>query len=211
MPAASWRAHSGRHPAWADPGRKKECESRCWMCSIPPVLFLIIEFRAASSRRGRSRDRLGPAFTAGCFRWKRLQRRFVKSRARLRSARAGRNGHNKKSFVRQKTCADEAGCLSRGREKRKRRGLQAGSRRPCVVIQGPGLREPLREPMGPRMRRVEKRRHRAAIVPGPDPSGSLADQRAGRARQTSGGLAQAALAFATCVAIASISAGDRQS
>jgi len=47
-------------------------------------------------------------------------------------------GALKKSFVRQKTSTDEAGCLSRGRRNASR-GLQAGSRRPCAVIQRPGL------------------------------------------------------------------------
>ncbi len=118
------------------------------MCSIPPVVFLIIEFRAASLRHDRSRIALvwrsqPSVLESAVLDGKRLQRRFVKSRAPHHAARLRGWPRRKKSFVRQKICADEAGCLSRGREKRRRRGLQAGSRRPCAVIQRPGLREPM--------------------------------------------------------------------
>ena len=117
------------------------------MCSIAPV-FVLNCWNVVRHRDDAIVAEVAPARRSqpGVLTGKRLHRRFVKSRARHRAAWTGRSQTGvamKKSFVRQKDCADEARCLSRGREKRRGRELQDGSWRRCAVIQRPGLREPI--------------------------------------------------------------------
>ncbi|SFJ26791.1 hypothetical protein SAMN04487925_10659 [Bradyrhizobium sp. cf659] len=211
-------ATSRRHPARANPGGRQERLAMSGCARYLPFCSCLIELRAASSRRDRSSDRPARRSQPGVVSVSRLHLGFVKSRARHCAARIVQlqSGSQQKSFVRQKDCTDEAGCLSRGREKRRSRGLQAGSGRHCAVIQRPGLRERVA------LIDAEFRSGGFAAIVGRHLrparwcwSGPASGRGVGLAAllgpPRSGGLRQAALAFATWVAIASISAGDRQS
>src|SRR4051794_20373918 len=91
-----------------------------------------------------------------------------------------------------------------------KRGLRTGSERHCAVIQRPGLRS-----LWPSY--AECRGAASPRSSGAGPvrlAGDKASERTGHGERLAallGSLGQAALAFATWVAIASISAGDRQS
>lgn len=119
---ASCRRIPAHEPARANPGRGQERESRCLdVFDTSRACSWLIVF--ARHRDGPTVAEIAPARRSqpGVLTGKRLHRWFVKSRARNRAARPcafADGGTTEKGFVRQSDCADEAGCLSRGREKR---------------------------------------------------------------------------------------------
>lgn len=134
-------------------------------------------------------------------------------RLHLRLSKAGRGNTSRdgqlqnlrrgeKSFVRQRDCADEAVVLSRGREIA---ATLASSRKRAPLRSHSETRTEGAERA--RIRKVQRRQTcRKSFEGWPSPR-----WRPARRRTNSWRPCQAALAFATWVAIASISAGDRQS
>ena len=123
-----------------------------------PCLFLVDCIWRGIVTADPSRDRTGPAFTAGCSHREEIassvcQKQGAASRRVNRASADGRC--NEKGFVRQKDCTDEAGCLSRGREKRSRPGT---SSRKLAALRSHS--ETRTEELMPSQTRGAKRRHR---------------------------------------------------
>lgn len=192
MPAASCRIPAviprGQIPAGI---RKQECGCDVRMCSIPPVLFLIIEFRAASSRRISSRDRFGLAFTAkcslvSCYRREKIATKVCqKQGARSRRAALEVSTMKKASSARRTVRTKQDASVEGGRNA-SATDFKQEVRRSCAVIQRPGLRELTALAYADWISGGV-----AAIVPGPDPSGSLAvvEPASGRGAANVSGLA----------------------
>lgn len=187
------------------------------MCSIPPVFFLIDSTSRHRDARERIRNRGGSAFTAGCPRREQIavvicQKQGAAGRRALRPRTQPRR--KKASSARQTVRTKQDASVEGGRNAAAR-----ASRRKLAALRShsetrtEGADDSRKHVKGEKRRRRRDHPETAPVRL----AGGGRHQRADGAWRTSGGLwsggldAQAALAFAVWVAIASISAGDRQS